>query len=1269
LVKEDRGHARENLELSCIRFDEGSEKEKVAKLIELVTPFYEKEKSVIIFCSTRPQTETLARKLDDEGLTDVAHYHGVCTTEHRKGVQEGFIGDTIRVIVATNAFGMGVDKPNVRLVVHYDVPGSIENYVQEAGRAGRDDHPSQCVLFFDPQDLDTQLDLRRRNQLTRNELKRVVLTIQHRFKQAEKNGEEFPEIIISALDLMTSKIDMLGLIGQDEDEVDEVDGSSAYVDEDDNSITKKVATALGILEEANHLERKENVFQAISTPFRISAWDQIEQIINGSALPDQIKSVVRSLAEYLFEKAAMGGGTGSVDLEVVADQFGIDRKDVKARVENLRAIGVCNTGVEYSIEWVRHTADDSRGRLQSNLDLLKFLIESIEANPEMTYSSNSEEINIDSIRIQSKRNGLPGYPNNRAVLQDLSQLANWGLFTIDQRKRGKMLVTWKSDLDSSKERLKELSNSCLLLLQYLDANQNNKGIVTGKFNHDQFRKWFSSQPNLFKSTCPEEAQCEDALLYMHRRNVIAVVDGFSILRARMKLVPQKDRLFSDYRPAYTDYQNYAKTAIGQVKAMARYAEYLSKDPNRASAFLNDYFANDWDSFTTKHFTANERKNLDVPVRIEQYRKVFGSLTAEQSAGVKFKGRKNYLVLAGPGSGKTHVLICRVFHLIKVQNVPAKSIALLAYNRHAAIEIRRRLKQLLPKDWKDISVHTFHGLALRIIGRDRLRELQTESRDIVGEQDKDKPSVFDRILDELCDELNFNSDEDDYAQLRWLDKLSGIEYLLVDEFQDVSEREYRIVKLLGRLNGKKRSGAVSVMAVGDDDQNINEFRGSSVEWIRKFEEDFKVVDRITLLDNFRSVQPVIEVASRFIARNENRMKLETWVQRIPDSLKESRSLLLRQDPDGGLVVRLKVENPADARFAIASEITRMKAAFPDLNYEDFCIAHHTNSDAHLSNRFFSRLGLPSEVLGEHKFAQRYQLGVIEAIRELEKLDQDKSTISYSGLEALVNSKFSELNFDDSWRESWGTFFDENLLDVAPDYEMPVEKMLWRIDEHLIGRTGASTQEGKVACMTLHGTKGLQFHTMFLFPPQFGDNREELRRLYFVGLSRAKVKDYLIDWYGCQSDIWDEMEELSGDWLTKRPPQPGRDAPTPEEIRLSATFQHFDQYKILHTTGVYFSFVAHQSAIQSLKKDQEIQLKNLKPSGTMSNELRVNNSRIGYISEEMSSKLSSRIEGDWLNIIGVEVAQILQSETSETNRKYNNGSETHYYVIPRIFYRKP
>ncbi|MFX3635262.1 MAG: DNA helicase RecQ [Candidatus Pristimantibacillus sp.] len=142
------GFARPNLSLSVVN---GADKKQFLQRF-----IAEREdQSGIIYTATRKEAEQVHEQLVRKGIT-AGKYHGGLSDNERAVTQEQFRFDELRVMVATNAFGMGIDKPNVRYVLHWQMPGDIESYYQEAGRAGRDGEESECVLLFEPQSVQVQ---------------------------------------------------------------------------------------------------------------------------------------------------------------------------------------------------------------------------------------------------------------------------------------------------------------------------------------------------------------------------------------------------------------------------------------------------------------------------------------------------------------------------------------------------------------------------------------------------------------------------------------------------------------------------------------------------------------------------------------------------------------------------------------------------------------------------------------------------------------------------------------------------------------------------------------------------------------------------------------------------------------------------------------------------------------------------------------------------------------------------------------------------------
>ena len=230
--------------------------------------------------------------------------------------QDAFMTDQVRIIVATSAFGMGVDKKDVGLVIHYDISDSLENYVQEAGRAGRDPHlDARCFVLYSDSDLDKHFILLNQTKLSISEIQQVWKAVKEMTKQR-------PRTCCSALEI----------------------ARSAGWDDSVSDIETRVRTALAALEQSGYIERGNNVPHVFATGITVKNVDEARRRIMDSLLFDneEVEKTVRIIKSLISQKhiAKAQDDLAESRVDYLADLLGLSKKEVISSVERMRQEGI-----------------------------------------------------------------------------------------------------------------------------------------------------------------------------------------------------------------------------------------------------------------------------------------------------------------------------------------------------------------------------------------------------------------------------------------------------------------------------------------------------------------------------------------------------------------------------------------------------------------------------------------------------------------------------------------------------------------------------------------------------------------------------------------------------------------------------------------------------------------------------------------------------------------------------------------------------------------
>ena len=1078
-------HFREKLGIKLLVFDGGAERdnldftvmpttggEKFAHIHQVLDSYLPPDApgGAIVYCATRRRSEEVAEFLQ---LKEVAaeHFHAGVPPETKKDVQERFIGGDLRAIAATNAFGMGIDKPDVRLVVHADIPGSLENYFQEAGRAGRDCEPAQCVLLYAPDDVERQFGLSARTRLTRQEIHGVLRALRNLDRKKRFSGD----VVATAGEIL----------GEDEEKVFERDSAT-----DDT----RVRTAIAWLEEVDLLSREENVVNVFPSSLRVETVAEARRRLERTSIADSYRRQLLRIAEELIATPP----DESISTDELMALTGLSTEGVRGALYDLERLGVVSNDTAITAFVHAGVERSSRRRLEQAADLETALIAHMrEAAPDQGKGDTSSlhlRIASQVLRDQGLADPLPErlWRIVRGIANDgRGEDGAAGSLSVRKQDAETARITLRREWKDLEDIVRRRRAAAGRLLEHLLAQLPSGSRGTDLLAETTLGKLLQAIESdlMLKAESRDTTKLLDrALMWLHELEVIRLNKGLAVFRPAMtvRLAKEEKRGFAkvDFEPLSLHY----KEQVLQVHVMAAFAQHglaAMRDSLRLAA---DYFTLKEESFLDRWLPGRDRE-IGRQTTPQSWRAIVESLgnPVQQRIVADDREQTNVLVLAGPGSGKTRVLVHRIAYLVRVRRENARGILALAYNRHAAVDIRRRLYALIGDDARGVTVLTCHGLAMRLAGAS-----------FTGQAETPDDSMFDDVMRRAVALLRGEGLPPEEADEQRDRLLAGFRWILVDEYQDIDGTQYDLISALAGRTLEDEDGKLTLFAVGDDDQNIYAFAGASVAFIRRFEADYGPRSS-HLVDNYRSTGHIVAAANAVIEPARERMKAEHPIHIDKARAKELPGGAWEAlDPVGcGRVQILPAgRDPVTQTQVVMGEFQRLDSLDPEWDWSRCAVIARNWRYLAPVRAFCEAHGIPAQMADE-------EMPNFWRLRETRAFVAWLRTREPRVVDGGALREWADARPSDPWHDLLRQAIDEHALETGGG-EVPVDHIVeWLADW---SRDVRRRQHG-LLLLTAHRAKGLEFNHVAVLDGGWDrvgrdEDPDAPRRLYYVAMTRAR-----------------------------------------------------------------------------------------------------------------------------------------------------------------------
>lgn len=976
----------------------------------------------IVYVSRTKKTHDLAQKLTKDGFPTLP-FNGKMDSNDKITNQNKFINNEVRCIVATSAFGMGVDKKDVGLVIHFDISDSLENYVQEAGRAGRDpEMQAQCFVLYSDNDLDKHFILLNQTKLSISEIQQVWTSIK-RLTGPRKR------ICCSALEI----------------------ARQAGWDEHVSDIETRVKTAISALENAGYISRGYNVPRVFATGIIVKNMDEAREKISLSKMFDEKEkeNALRIIKSLISSKNRIREAYEDAEsrIDYIADTLGIEKESVINAVEIMRQENILADSQDMTAYIsANDTLNKSKNILDTFIKLESFLLNKLE--------ENNIDFSYKELNASAQENGIHSSIQNIRTL--LHFLMVKGIIKKEEiADKNSVSITLKREKISILNESNEKWDICRFILNYLYTHsqkltKGNDEILV-QFSLLELLNGFQTEimRSIFKSQKKFTIfDIKNALLYLSQIKSIRLEGGFLVLYNAMeinKLAENRNKYkIEDYKLLNEFY----KQKIQQIHIVGEYANLMTKDYNAALQFVQDYFLMDYKLFISKYFKGEKAKQIEQNITQKKYLQLFGELSERQREIISDKSSKYIVVAAGPGSGKTKLLVHKLASLLLLEDVKHEQLLMLTFSRAAASEFKKRLINLIGNAANYVEIKTFHSYCFDLIGK--MGNLD-DAHDVVKKASK-----------------MIESGEVEQGKI-------NKSVLVIDEAQDMDADEFALVQSLMKNNEEMR-----VIAVGDDDQNIFQFRGADSKHLQQLIDEFNAT-KYELTDNYRSCGSIVSFANSFVQQIPNRMKT-TPINAVNKEL--------------GLV-ELTLHNGKNLEIPMVNNLCKKE------HPGSVGVLTRTNEEALLVIGLLKRFGIRSQLIQSVEGFRFSDLAEIRYfIKNLELTNSTNAIINGSNWEKAKQKTF--LTYERStvlptiryaieeFEKTNSTKYKNDFLEFL--YESNLE------DFH-------QQETGCVTISTIHKSKGREFDEVYLLLNKSSIKTDEEKRLLYVAFTRAKKNLYI------------------------------------------------------------------------------------------------------------------------------------------------------------------